>query len=138
MLSWTEQKVKRATVASGGSTIADAFGAAFPVPLGRMDADSADDAVKIPTQSASPAEVKVSGGKRKGHVHACTDGVAWHVCFAIAPLHFNAVNTASNMCHALLYTRDPIYISYHSVLPFAMNFDAARCCTVLICGTCKL
>ncbi|KAL3132609.1 hypothetical protein ABBQ32_009138 [Trebouxia sp. C0010 RCD-2024] len=58
VLSWTEQKVKRATVASGGSTIADAFGAAFPVPLGRMDADSADDAVKIPTQSASPAEVK--------------------------------------------------------------------------------
>lgn len=59
VLAWTQQKVKRATVASGGSTIADAFGAAFPVPLGRVDATSADEPVKIPTQSASPAEVKV-------------------------------------------------------------------------------
>ena len=59
VLSWTESKVKRATVASGGSTIADAFGAAFPLPLGRVDATSPDDAVQIPNQSASPAEVKV-------------------------------------------------------------------------------
>ena len=59
VLAWTQQKVKRATVASGGSTIADAFGAAFPVPLGRVDATSSDEPVKIPTQSASPTEVKV-------------------------------------------------------------------------------
>lgn len=72
MLSWTEQKVKRASVASGGSTIADAFGAAFPVPLGRVDADAADEAVKIPTQSASPTEVKVRGKRAKGHVYTCT------------------------------------------------------------------
>lgn len=58
VLAWTQQKVKRATVASGGSTIADAFGAAFPVPLGRVDATSADEPVKVPTQSASPTEVK--------------------------------------------------------------------------------
>lgn len=63
VLAWTRQKVKRATVASGGSTIADAFGAAFPVPLGRVDATSADEPVKIPTQSASPAEVKVRQGQ---------------------------------------------------------------------------
>ena len=59
VLAWTEQKVKRATVASGGSTIADAFGAAFPLPLGRVDATSPDESVQIPAQSASPAEVKV-------------------------------------------------------------------------------
>ena len=63
VLAWTQQKVKRATVASGGSTIADAFGAAFPVPLGRVDATSADQPVKIPAQSASPAEVKVRQGE---------------------------------------------------------------------------
>ena len=63
VLAWTEQKVKRASIASGGSTIADAFGAAFPVPLGRVDATSADEPVKIPTQSASPAEIKVRQGE---------------------------------------------------------------------------
>lgn len=63
VLAWTQQKVKRATVASGGSTIADAFGAAFPVPLGRVDATSADEPVKVPTQSASPTEVKVRQGE---------------------------------------------------------------------------
>lgn len=65
VLAWTQQKVKRSTVASGGSTIADAFGAAFPVPLGRVDATTADEPVKIPTQSASPAEIKVRQGKGK-------------------------------------------------------------------------
>ncbi len=58
--SWTAQKVKRASIAQDGSTIAEAFGAAFPVPLGRVDATSPDAPVQVPTQSASPAEVKVS------------------------------------------------------------------------------
>ena len=58
--SWTAQKVKRASIAQDGSTIAEAFGAAFPVPLGRVDATSPDAPVQVPTQTASPAEVKVS------------------------------------------------------------------------------
>ena len=57
---WTAGKVKRASVASGGSTIAEAFGAAFPLPLGRVDATQPDPAAQIPTQSSSPADVKVS------------------------------------------------------------------------------
>ena len=57
--SWTAQKVKRASIAQDGSTIAEAFGAAFPVSLGRVDATTPDDPVQIPTQSSSPAEVKV-------------------------------------------------------------------------------
>ena len=57
--SWTAQKVKRASIAKDGSTIAEAFGAAFPVPLGRVDATEPDSAVQLPTQTASPAEVKV-------------------------------------------------------------------------------
>lgn len=56
--SWTAQKVKRATIASGGSTIAEAFGAAFPLPLGRVDATSPDPPAKIPIQSSSPSDVK--------------------------------------------------------------------------------
>lgn len=56
--SWTAQKVKRASIAKDGSTIAEAFGAAFPVPLGRVDATEPDSAVQLPTQTASPAEVK--------------------------------------------------------------------------------
>ena len=59
---WTSGKVKRASVAADGSTIAEAFGAAFPVPLGRVDATSADRQVSIPQQGASAAEVKVSSG----------------------------------------------------------------------------
>jgi len=58
--SWTAQKVKRASIAQDGSTIAEAFGAAFPLPLGRVDATSPDAPVQVPTQTASPAEVKVS------------------------------------------------------------------------------
>ncbi|DBA96610.1 TPA: hypothetical protein ACH3X1_015471 [Trebouxia sp. C0004] len=56
--SWTAQKVKRASIAQDGSTIAEAFGAAFPLPLGRVDATSPDAPVQVPTQTASPAEVK--------------------------------------------------------------------------------
>ncbi len=58
--SWTAQKVKRASIAQDGSTIAEAFGAAFPLPLGRVDATSPDAPVQVPTQTASPAEVKVN------------------------------------------------------------------------------
>lgn len=58
---WTAAKVKRASVAADGSTIAEAFGAAFPVPLGRVDATSADRQVPIPQKGASATEVKVSG-----------------------------------------------------------------------------
>jgi len=58
--SWTAQKVKRASIAQDGSTIAEAFGAAFPVPLGRVDATEPDSPAQIPTQTASPTDVKVS------------------------------------------------------------------------------
>ena len=84
VLSWTQQKVKRATVASGGSTIADAFGAAFPVPLGRVDATSADEPVKVPTQSASPAEVKVWEGKGRVMCMLAQFSMACMLCCAIA------------------------------------------------------
>lgn len=61
---WTAAKVKRASVAADGSTIAEAFGAAFPVPLGRVDATTADRQVPIPQQGASATEVKVSHNSR--------------------------------------------------------------------------
>ena len=100
--SWTAQKVKRASVAQDGSTIAEAFGAAFPVPLGRVDATSPDAPVQLPTQTASPADVKVgvsafrglSGlmGKLKGRESAAAhprrsphDASVQAAAFAIGP-----------------------------------------------------
>lgn len=56
---WTAAKVKRASIAADGTLIAEAFGASFPLPLGRVDATAADPQVPVPGQSASAGEVKV-------------------------------------------------------------------------------
>ena len=99
VLAWTQQKVKRATVASGGSTIADAFGAAFPVPLGRVDATSADEPVKIPTQSASPAEIKVREGEGSIANRACA---CCHI--SMASSNYNAQHMQHVTCPVLSLT----------------------------------
>jgi L-ascorbate peroxidase len=57
-LGWVAIKVKRSSIASGGTVIADAFGAAWPVSLGRLDATEPDAPVSIPSDDASPEEVK--------------------------------------------------------------------------------
>ena len=104
VLAWTQQKVKRATVASGGSTIADAFGAAFPVPLGRVDATSSDEPVKIPTQSASPTEVKVRQGERSNASRTLQLKGVLSVYITTAQwLLVPVMQTLGNMCHTLLH-----------------------------------
>ena len=45
---------------TGGETIADAFGAAWDVTLGRKDTDNADPEGRLLPADASPEEVKVS------------------------------------------------------------------------------
>ena len=58
-LAWLDAKVKRSTIQSGGETIADQFGAAWDVSLGRRDAEAADPEGRLPQPGASTQEIKV-------------------------------------------------------------------------------
>ena len=58
-LAWIDVKMQKAAIPSGGQTIADQFGAAWDVSLGRKDADAADPEGRLLPPDASPAEVKV-------------------------------------------------------------------------------
>lgn len=44
-LAWLDIKTKKSTLKSGGETIADQFGAAWDISLGRKDANDADPEV---------------------------------------------------------------------------------------------
>eukprot|EP00891_Asterochloris_glomerata_P000941 jgi/Astpho2/941/Aster-00778 len=58
-LTWASIKIKRATIQSGGDTIASAFGAAYPLQLGRVDATEPDPPAKdLPGDDASPEDVQ--------------------------------------------------------------------------------
>lgn len=57
-LLWLDIKIKKSTLKSGGETIADQFGAAWDVTLGRKDADSADPEGRLLQSGASPQEIK--------------------------------------------------------------------------------
>jgi L-ascorbate peroxidase len=57
-LAWLDAKVRRSTIQSGGETIADQFGAAWDVTLGRRDAEAADPEGRLPQPGASTQEIK--------------------------------------------------------------------------------
>lgn len=57
-LLWRDIKLSRASVASGGSTIADNFGAEWVVNLGRKDADEPDPEGRVLQPNASVQEAK--------------------------------------------------------------------------------
>ncbi|KXZ46294.1 hypothetical protein GPECTOR_45g164 [Gonium pectorale] len=58
---WARIKINRAQIASGGETIAGpAFGAAWPVRLGRVDATTPAPAGKVLAPDASVAEIKAT------------------------------------------------------------------------------
>ncbi|PNH10155.1 Thylakoid lumenal protein, chloroplastic, partial [Tetrabaena socialis] len=57
--AWYSVKVSRATIKSGGETIAGpAFGASWPVRLGRVDAAEAAPGGRVPLPTAPVAEIK--------------------------------------------------------------------------------
>jgi hypothetical protein len=58
-LAWLDVKINRSSVKSGGQTIADQFGAAWDVSLGRQDAQGADPEGRVLEPGASPQQVKV-------------------------------------------------------------------------------
>ena len=58
-LAWLDVKVKKSTIQSGGETIADQFGAAWDVSLGRRDAVAADPEGRLPQPGASTKEIRV-------------------------------------------------------------------------------
>lgn len=60
-LSWVDIKIKRATIESGGRTIAEQFGTEFPLQLGRLDASEPDTPSSLPPFGAPVADITVRG-----------------------------------------------------------------------------
>lgn len=58
--SWRGAKLARLGAGADIDVISSAFGADFPVVLGREDSTTADPAGRVPPRSATPLQVKVS------------------------------------------------------------------------------